>query len=125
SMASVTTEAGHDGATMNPNMSCLVGSRAPQATSSSADYTDPQGRKMTGHWIVPPGKQVNHSDITWFMNLQYDTRLHYAAVHLHPFAQELILRDVTANKDVFVAKATNPMAGIGLARVDRFTSAEG
>ena len=72
-------EAGHEGMTMNPTMSCLVGARAPQATSTSADYVDPQGRKMTGHWIVPPGKQVNHSDITWFMNLPFDTRLHYAA----------------------------------------------
>jgi cyclophilin family peptidyl-prolyl cis-trans isomerase len=105
--------------------SCLIGARAPQAAASSADYVDPQGRKMTGHWIVPPGHQVNHSDVTWFMGLQYDTRLHYAAVHLHPFAQELILRDVTANKDVFRAKATNPMSGIGLTRVDRFTSEDG
>jgi len=120
----VTTDAGHD-ATMNPNMSCLVGSRAPQATSSSADYTDPQGRKMTGHWIVPPGKQVNHSDITWFMNLQYDTRLRYAAVHLHPFAKSLEMRDMTTGKTVFVAKAENPATGVGLTHVDEFSSPEG
>src|SRR5947209_2172504 len=105
--------------------SCLIGSRAPNATASSADYVDPQGRKLTGHWIVPPGRQVNRSDVTWFMNLPFDTRMHYAAVHLHPFAQELILRDTTANRDVFVAKATNPMSGIGLTRVDRFSSVEG
>ena len=105
--------------------SCLIGSRAPNATASAADYVDPQGRKMTGHWIVPPGHQVNRSDVTWFMNLPFDTRMHYAAVHLHPFAQELILRDTTANRDVFVAKATNPMSGIGLTRVDRFSSVEG
>ncbi len=105
--------------------SCLIGSRAANATAAGADYVDPQGRKMTGHWTVPPGHQVNHSDVTWFMNLPYDTRLHYAAVHLHPFAQELILRDTTTNRDVFVAKATNPMSGIGLARVDRFSSVEG
>ena len=105
--------------------SCLIGSRAPNATASGADYVDPEGRKMTGHWIVPPGHQVNRSDVTWFMGLQYDTRLHYAAVHLHPFAQELILRDVTANRDVFAARATNPMSGIGLARVDRFSSPAG
>jgi len=123
SMASVTTEAGH--ATMNPNMSCLVGARAPQATSSSADYTDPQGRKMTGHWIVPPGKQVNHSDITWFMNLQYDTRLRYAAVHLHPFARSLEMRDMTTGKTVFVAKAENPAKGVGLTHVDEFSSPDG
>ena len=123
STASVTTEAGH--ATMNPNMSCLVGSRAPQATSGSADYTDPQGRKMTGHWIVPPGKQVNHSDITWFMNLQYDTRLRYAAVHLHPFAKSLEMRDMTTGKTVFVAKAENPATGVGLTHVDEFSSPDG
>jgi hypothetical protein len=125
STASVTTEAGHDGATMNPNMSCLVGSRAPQASSGSADYTDPRGRKMTGHWIVPPGKQVNHSDITWFMNLQFDTRLHYAAVHLHPFAKSLEMRDMTTGKTVFLAKAQNPSEGVGLTHVDEFSSADG
>jgi hypothetical protein len=125
SIASVTTEAGHDGAAMNPNMSCLVGARAPQATSGSADYTDPQGRKMTGHWIVPPGKQVNHSDITWFMNLEYDTRLHYAAVHLHPFAKSLEMRDMTTGKTVFLAKAENPASGVGLTHVDEFSSPDG
>jgi hypothetical protein len=123
SMASVTTEAGH--ATTNPNMSCLVGARAPQATSGSADYTDPQGRKMTGHWIVPPGKQVNHSDITWFMNLRYDTRLRYAAVHLHPFARSLEMRDMTTGKTVFLAKAQNPATGVGLTHVDEFSSPDG
>src|SRR6266851_5365254 len=66
----------HDGAT------CLIGQRAPQAMSSSADYVDPSGRHMTGHWIVPPGRQVNASDITWFLNLPFTTKLHYAAVHL-------------------------------------------
>jgi len=125
STASVTTEAGHDGATMNPNMSCLVGARAPQASSGSADYTDPQGRKMTGHWIVPPGKQVNHSDITWFMNLQFDTRLRYAAVHLHPFAKSLEMRDMTTGKTVFLSKAQNPSTGVGLTHVDEFKSSDG
>jgi hypothetical protein len=119
------TEAGHEGATMNPATSCLVGARAPQASSGSADYVDPQGRKMTGHWIVPPGKQVNHSDITWFMNLQFDTRLHYAAVHLHPFARSLEMRDMTTGKTVFLAKADNPASGIGLTHVEELSSAEG
>ncbi|MEA2236914.1 MAG: hypothetical protein QOC81_1638 [Thermoanaerobaculia bacterium] len=125
SAAGVTTEAGHDGMTMNPTMSCLVGARAPQASSGSADYVDPQGRKMTGHWIVPPGKQVNHSDITWFMNLPFDTRLHYAAVHLHPFATSLEMRDMTTGQTVFLAKAQNPHDAIGLLHVDELTSAEG
>jgi cyclophilin family peptidyl-prolyl cis-trans isomerase len=125
STASVTTEAGHDGMTMNPTMSCLAGARAPQATSGSSDYVDPQGRKMTGHWIVPPGKQVNHSDITWFMNLQFDTRLHYAAAHLHPFARSLEIRDMTTGQTVFLAKAQNPPNAVGLLHVDELASADG
>lgn len=123
SMPSASDAAAAGGA--HTGTSCLIGARAPNGTASSADYVDPQGRKLTGHWIVPPGRQVNHSDVTWFMNLPFDTRMHYAAVHLHPFASELILRDTTAKKDIFRAKATNPMAGVGLTRVDRFTSVEG
>lgn len=122
STSNIATEAGHDGAS---TMSCLVGARAPQASSGSADYVDPQGRKMTGHWIVPPGKQVNHSDITWFMNLQFDTRLRYAAVHLHPFARSLEIRDMTTGKTVFLANAENPQEGIGLTHVDEFSSPSG
>ncbi len=125
-LASMATspDAAAGGATHN-GTSCLIGARAPNATASSADYVDPQGRHMTGHWIVPPGRQVNRSDVTWFMNLTFDTRLHYAAVHLHPFASELIFRDATTNSEIFRSKATNPMVGIGLTRVERFTSPEG
>ncbi len=105
--------------------SCLVGMRAPNAAGMASDYVDPKGRHMTGHWVVPPGKQVNTSDITWFMNLPYDSKLHYAAVHLHPFAQSLTLRDATAGTEVFKAQAVNPKRGAGLDRVDAFVSLEG
>ena len=105
--------------------SCIIGQRAPQAAATSADYTDPSGRKMTGHWIVPPGRQVNASDITWFLNLPFDTKLHYAAVHLHPFAESLSVRDVTTGNVVLQSRATNPSKGIGLAHVETFTSLEG
>ncbi len=119
-IAAVSTDPGeHHGA------SCLIGVRAPNAAGMAADYVDPHGRHMTGHWVVPPGKQVNASDATWFMNLPYDSRLHYAAVHLHPFAQSLTLRDVTAGTDVFKAQAVNPKKSVGLERVDSFVSVGG
>lgn len=105
--------------------SCLIGFRAPQAAASSADYVDPSGKHMTGHWIVPPGRQVNASDITWFLRLPYDTKLHYAAVHLHPFAESLSVRDVTTGKTVFASKATNPPKGIGLTHVETISSPAG
>lgn len=105
--------------------SCLMLPRAPNAAASSADYVDPAGRKMTGHWVVPPGKQTNASDITWFMALPYDSKLHYAAVHLHPFAKALIIKDTTTGKNVFEAKAKGPAEGIGLSHVDTFVSLPG
>jgi len=102
--------------------SCLIGSRAPNGTAASADYVDPNGRHMTGHWVVPPGRQVNSSDITWFMNLPYNTKLHYAAVHLHPFAESLSIKDVTTGQMVLQSHAVNPSTGVGLTHVDTFTS---
>lgn len=106
-------------------MSCLIGMRAPNAMGMASDYVDPQGHHMTGHWVVPPGRQVNVSDATWFMSLPYDTRLHYAAVHLHPFAESLTLRDATAGVDLFKARAVNPKRRVGLEHVDAFVSIGG
>jgi len=105
--------------------SCLIGMRAPNAAGMASDYVDPHGRHMTGHWVVPPGKQFNTNDVTWFMNLPYDSRLHYAAVHLHPFAESLTLRDATAGTDIFKAQAENPKHRVGLDRVDAFESVTG
>jgi hypothetical protein len=105
--------------------SCLVGQRAPNAAGMASDYVDPQGHHMVGHWVVPPGKQINASDATWFMNLPYDSKLHYAAVHLHPFAESLTLRDTTTGTDVFKATAKNPKGRVGLERVDAFVSVPG
>jgi hypothetical protein len=59
------------------------------------------------------------------MNLQYDTTLRYAAVHLHPFAKSLEMRDMTTGKTVFMAKAENPPSGVGLTHVDEFSSPAG
>jgi len=38
------------------------------------------------------------------MNLRFDTTLHYIAVHLHPFAEFLELRDLTADKSILKAE---------------------
>jgi hypothetical protein len=119
------TSSGQSAASPEHGASCLMLQRAPNALGMGSDYVDPQGRKLTGHWVVPPGRQVNHSDVTWFMGLPFDTKLHYAAVHLHPFAESLTLRDVTADKVIFSAKARNPENRIGLDHVDTFLSSEG
>ena len=105
--------------------SCLILPRAPNAVGNGSDYTDPQGHKVTGHWVVPPGHQVNHSDITWFMGLPMNSSLHWAAAHLHPFAQSLTIRDTTTGETIFEVKATGPKDKIGLDHVETFTSEKG
>lgn len=99
---------------------CLPGSNA-----SSHVYSDPLGRQFTGHWVVKPGREVNRTLVTRLMQIPYDTTAHYIAVHLHPFAESLELRDLTADKSLFKSAVENFEDKIGLDRVDYFSSVEG
>lgn len=103
---------------------CLPGRHAAPGIKLGL-YEDPFGRKMTGHWVVPPGRDVRRTVVTKILNLPFDTTLHDAGVHLHPFALSLELRDLTAGKTVFRAQAENIPRGIGLSRVATFTSVRG
>ena len=80
---------------------------------------------MSGHWIVPPGRSEEHTNVTRWMNLPFDTRLHFAAIHVHPYAESLELRDLTTKKTVFKSIAHNRKNGIGLDAVDNYSSIEG
>lgn len=108
-----------DGALHGP--SCGVG----MAAVSSAEETDPLGRKFTSHWVVEPGREVNRSLVTRFLNLPWDTTAHYIAVHLHPFAESLELIDRTTGETVFRAEVDPADGRIGIDRVDHLASAEG
>ncbi len=99
---------------------CMVGE-----TASDHEYHDGQGRTFTGHWLVKPGREVNRTLVTELMRLPYDTTLHYVAVHLHPFAESLELRDLTTDETLFSSSARNFEDKIGLAHVDYFSSVEG
>jgi len=99
---------------------CQVG--MPQSASGMQDAF---GRVFAPHWQVPPGREVNHSLVTRFMDIRYDTTIHYIAVHLHPFATSLELRDLTADSIVFRSNARAPETGVGLEHVEAFSSEEG
>ena len=96
-----------------------------KSNASSHEYKDSYGRRFTGHWVVQPGREVNRTPVTHLLDLPYDTRVHYIAVHLHPFAQSLTLVDKTANKTIFASRAENFRDKIGLKRVDYFSSEAG
>ncbi|MEM7676333.1 MAG: hypothetical protein AAF449_10060 [Myxococcota bacterium] len=93
--------------------------------ASSHEYKDTYGRRFTGHWVVQPGREVNRTPVSKLLSLPYDARVHYIAVHLHPFAQSLTLIDKTAKKTLFTSRAENFDGKIGLKHVDYFSSQEG
>lgn len=100
---------------------CLPG----EAASRSSLYTDAQGRTFTGHWVVKPGRQVNRTLVTQALRLPYDTTVHFAVAHLHPFAESLELRDLTTGQTVLSARATNFSDHIGLSSVETVSSPDG
>jgi len=100
---------------------CLMADNAAQH-----EYTDEEGRTFTGHWVVKPGREVNHTLVTGILGLPYDTTVHYIAVHLHPFAESLELKDLTTGESVFKSNARQIGEGkIGLDEVQYFSSEEG
>lgn len=101
---------------------CLPGQ---SASEQQGRYADPYGRRFAGHWLVKPGREVNHTNVTKFLRLPFDTTVHYIAVHLHPYAESLELRDVTENKSLYLSKARAPEGRIGLDHVDYYSSDEG
>jgi hypothetical protein len=114
--------AGHNHAAHPPCKSCCVpGTMAAEGFVSS----DSLGHQFTTHWVVKPGREVNRTRATTMMALPFDTTLHYVAVHMHPFAESIELRDVTADRSLFKSNVQNLTGEIGLTHVDYFSSEEG
>jgi len=104
---------------------CLLGEPAPTLPGMPDSFADQQGRRFTGFWLVEPGIEENHSLVTNRLYLAYDTTIHYIAVHLHPFAESLELRDLTTGETLFKSRARQAREGIGLEKVEYYSSVEG
>ena len=109
-----------DGNTADHGQSCSLGELVGQLPAS-----DGLGRSFANHWVVEPGREENHTYATKWLDLKRDTTAHYIAVHLHPFAESLELRDLTTDETVFKAKARNSADRIGLEFVGFLSSEEG
>jgi len=93
--------------------------------ADSTPYHDHDGRTFTGHWVVKPGREVRTTPINGWLDMRQDLTVHYVAVHLHPFAESLQLRDKTTGQTVLASTAENRPERIGLARVDQIASRDG
>jgi hypothetical protein len=99
---------------------CLLGESAGKNV-----LRDSFNREFTAHWVVKPGREVNTTLITDMLNIPYDTKVHYIAIHLHPFAESLELKDLTTGETVFKSNARNTKDKIGLDEVEYYSSTEG
>lgn len=100
---------------------CMIGA----GINGSRHLKDSFGRKFASHWIVKPGREVNKTLVTEWMNLPFDTTVHYIAAHLHPFSESLELRDLTSGETVFKTKVRASVGKIGIEEVDYFSSEQG
>ncbi len=99
---------------------CMVGTTAGMRT-----IRDQFGTEFAPHWVVPPGRQVNRTLVTKWLQLPFDTRIHHIAVHVHPFSESVELRDLTADKTVFKSGSVRAEGRIGLEVVDAYSSPDG
>jgi hypothetical protein len=89
------------------------------------NYLDKNGVSYSGHWIIPIGKKTYRSDINDMLELKDSTRLHAAAIHVHPFATAITLFDKTTQKALFTSKIINHNKLIGIESIESFSSEEG
>ena len=83
------------------------------------------GEGLVNHWIVPPGHHFYTTEITPQLNLPFDTTIHYATIHVHPFARGMELRDLTTGIIIFRLNSHDWADRIGVEHVDEFKSSEG
>jgi hypothetical protein len=83
------------------------------------------GAGLTNHWGVPPGHHIYTTEITPQLNLPFDTTIHYATIHVHPYARGMELRDMTTGKTIFRLNSRDWPDRVGVAYVEEFKSIEG
>jgi hypothetical protein len=88
-------------------------------------YDDGKGNKLSGHWVIPVGKNTYRSSVNGQLQIQDSLRLHAAAIHVHPFATRISLFDKTENKAIFSSKIVNHKGIIRLTSIEPFSSVEG
>src|SRR5690606_11458823 len=88
-------------------------------------YDDGAGNMLSGHWVIPVGKNTYRSSINGQLQIIDSLRLHAAAIHVHPFARSISLFDKTENKPVFTSNVTNHKNRVGLEKIEQFSSEAG
>ena len=111
--------------------SCMANARTQHIGAGCAEVSKANltagkpGEDLINLWSVPPGRHVYTMEITPQLNLPFDTTIHYATIHVHPFARGMELRDLTTGITVFRLNSQDWPDRIGVAHVDEFKSVDG
>jgi hypothetical protein len=108
-------------AAMGPK--CMATSAMQHVGAGCAEFQPAAG--LTNHWTVAPGRHVYETEITPQLNLPFDTTIHYATIHVHPFAREMELRDLTTGQTILQLHSRDWTDRIGVAHVGELKSAAG
>lgn len=97
----------------------------PGEPASGHTLKDSNDQTFTGHWVVPPGREENHTLVTKLLNLPFDTTVHYIAAHMHPFGESIRLVDLTEGKTLFESTVRPMTERLGIDHVDYYSSEQG
>jgi hypothetical protein len=117
----------------SPHMACVANARTQHVGAGCGEALGSMGQPisakpndgLTNHWVVPKGHHVYTTEITPQLNLPFDTTIHYATIHVHPFARWMELRDLTTQTTVLRLNSTDWADRVGVAHVDEFKSVDG
>jgi hypothetical protein len=110
---------------------CMANARTQHIGAGCAEVTkvnlttEKTGEDLMNMWSVPPGRHVYSMDVTPQLNLPFDTTIHYATIHVHPFARAMELRDLTTGTTMFRLNSQDWPDRVGVAHVDELKSVEG
>ena len=83
------------------------------------------GTSLTGHWIMPPGRDTTRFDVTEQLGLNAAERVHYAVAHIHPYCESFELYDKTNDTTLIALDMVNFDDKIGLKEIDIYNSEVG
>jgi hypothetical protein len=103
---------------------CAIGQSAMGAEAwEVADAAS--GTRFTPHWVVEPGPETSETNVTRYLNLESDTRVHFIGAHMHPYGESLEFVDLTDGRVIFEAVVKNTTTRVGLQHIGSMTSEEG
>ena len=95
--------------------SCGVDMLANNEELNGVDmYFDTYGRKYTGHWKIPPGKEEIQMNVDKMLNISQKRKVIMAVGHVHPFCKEVALVNERSNEKVVHLVMKQANKGIGL-----------